>query len=272
MSKRRVNYKKKLSTSKLEMDLDLDIFEQPKMTISPKLFMTKREFLAQNIVPACPVVPPKLRRCYGRCALNTEPIHGQAKLLSFSSESGAKLSSWYRRDLKETYFDQVFYRKLKMGEGSFGSVYKAICRDDDDLYAIKHFNSNHARSSKYIEVENMEKIGFHPNLLNFFMAWEEGENVYIKMEYCQMSLAQYSKINHNIHENQLHEILHDVIQGLVYIHSQNYVHLDVKPDNILIDRGHYKLGILGYSTVLNRPTEANVCHRKEIQNIWHLKS
>lgn len=139
----------------------------------------------------------------------------------------------------------MFYRKLKIGEGSFGCVYKALCRDDDKLYAIKHFNANHPKSSKYIEVENMSKVGTHQNILRFYMAWEEGENVYIKMECCQMSLAQYSKINHNIQEIQLHEILHDVTQGLAYLHSRNFVHSDVKPDNILIDHGRYKLGDFG---------------------------
>ncbi|KAK9890080.1 hypothetical protein WA026_008892 [Henosepilachna vigintioctopunctata] len=244
MSKRKGNYQKKRSTTKLKMDLDLDIFKPPKMTISPNNFITKRELATQNIVPACPIVPPKLRRCHGRCAINIKPSYGQAKLLTISSSS-EDLSSLYGRDLEESYFDQVFYRKFKMGEGSFGCVYKAICRDDEKLYAIKHFNSNHPKSSKYLEVENMEKLGSHRNILKLFMAWEEGENVYIKMECCQMSLAQYSKLNHNIPESQLHEILYDVIQGLSYIHLKNYIHLDVKPDNILMEKGHYKLGDFG---------------------------
>ncbi|XP_044765964.1 membrane-associated tyrosine- and threonine-specific cdc2-inhibitory kinase wee-1.3 [Coccinella septempunctata] len=243
MSKRRSSYKKKRNISKLNLDMDSNIFERL-AKIPPQHFTTKKDFLSQNIVPACPIVPPKLRRCYGKCSLLTE-TYGEAQLLKFDPDNQAQLSSWYRRDVQETYFDQVYYRKLKIGEGSFGSVYKAICRDDDKLYAIKHFNGNHPKSSKYIEVENMGKVGIHENILRFFMAWEEGENVYIKMECCQMSLAQYSKINHNIHEDQLHEILHDVIQGLVYLHSKNFVHLDVKPDNILIDRGHYKLGDFG---------------------------
>ncbi|XP_045481748.1 membrane-associated tyrosine- and threonine-specific cdc2-inhibitory kinase wee-1.3-like isoform X2 [Harmonia axyridis] len=240
--RRSSNKKKRNNSSKLDLNMDSNIFERL-AKISPQHFTTKKDFLSQNIVPACPIVPPKLKRCYGKCSLVTETF-GEAKVLNFECDD-EELSSWYRRDVQDTYFDQVFYRKLKIGEGSFGSVYKAICRDDNKLYAIKHFNGNHPKSSKYIEVENMRKVGLHQNILRFYMAWEEGENVYIKMECCQMSLAQYSKINHDIEEDQLHEILHDVIQGLVYLHSRNFVHLDVKPDNILLDRGHYKLADFG---------------------------
>ena len=44
------------------------------------------------------------------------------------------------------------------------------------------------------------------------------------------------------------QALRQMLDGLSYIHAQKFVHRDIKPNNILIDRiGHLKIADFGFS-------------------------
>jgi Serine/threonine protein kinase len=49
------------------------------------------------------------------------------------------------------------------------------------------------------------------------------------MEYCPLSLKQEKKLKGGYTEAELKRILRDICIGLKYIHSQQVVHLDIKP-------------------------------------------
>ena len=50
------------------------------------------------------------------------------------------------------------------------------------------------RKKKLVEVEKHEKLPYHPNCLRFDRAWEERHRLYIQMELCLMTLAEYADL------------------------------------------------------------------------------
>jgi serine/threonine protein kinase len=77
--------------------------------------------------------------------------------------------------------------------------------------------------------------------------------LYIQMELCQTSLRQLLNAGSGwtVDSEKIRRYLHDVSEGLSYIHSKHYIHRDMKPDNIFIvdNLGSFvaKLGDFGLS-------------------------
>ncbi|KAI9080351.1 hypothetical protein K1719_037745 [Acacia pycnantha] len=71
------------------------------------------------------------------------------------------------------------------------------------------------------------------------------------MELCDHSLS-ISKANTMFTEGQVLEVLHHVAKALLFIHERGIAHLDVKPDNIYVKNGFYKLGDFGCATLIDK--------------------
>ncbi|XP_018332374.1 membrane-associated tyrosine- and threonine-specific cdc2-inhibitory kinase [Agrilus planipennis] len=212
--------------------------------------LTKKELELRNTCsgPVCPPVPMKLRRSNGKELFN---FHDYAVPVYFQKE--IPLSAIYKKELKLTYMEQVFENQVKVGEGSFGNVYRARSKEDNEYYAIKVAKNNHTSySEKFGEVLRLEKIEEHERCVKYFLAWEEQGHLYIQLELCMTSLDKYAQQNHYIPEQQMWDILIDILEALKHLHNRNLIHLDIKPENIMItSEGIYKLGDFGLLLDLN---------------------
>ncbi|CAG9855478.1 unnamed protein product [Phyllotreta striolata] len=206
---------------------------------------TKKE-LAQRRVRPCPPVPIKVFR---RTLLSSNGVCDKPKPIYFNKT--VELSPNYNPNLETSYFEQLYPKHALIGEGSFGKVYRARGTYDNRQYAIKKLKSIVSVHDRYAEIKNNEKIGFHPNCVQFYMAWEEGCELFMLLEACQMSLSDYANKNNNIPEELLWDVLYDMCQALKYLHSKHFLHLDVKPGNIMMKNGHYKLADFGVLVDLN---------------------
>uniref|UniRef100_A0A1B6EAI1 Protein kinase domain-containing protein n=1 Tax=Clastoptera arizonana TaxID=38151 RepID=A0A1B6EAI1_9HEMI len=147
------------------------------------------------------------------------------------------------------YFKEGFKVINDLGEGSFGKVYKAFSLEDNKTYAVKvekrKLRGESIRLSKRDEVLFYDRVSNHPNIVKLFFAWEENETVHMQLELCDTNLQVMSRII-DISECYVWSVLVDITNALNYIHSFNYVHLDVKLDNILVGYdGRFKLGDFG---------------------------
>ena len=87
----------------------------------------------------------------------------------------------------------------------------------------------------------------HANLLkpNHMGTWQN--QPYLIMEYC--SRSSITKQVGKMSEQEVWKVLHDVAAGLAYLHENEIVHQDIKPDNILLDdNGNYRITDFGIST------------------------
>ncbi|CAF0897874.1 unnamed protein product [Adineta steineri] len=159
--------------------------------------------------------------------------------VSVSTDSyGVVLESpFYTKSNTSTYWDQCFEHVECIGRGSFAEVYKVRNKDDNQLYAIKRsltkFRGKSDRDQKLKEVRFHEALATHSNILKIIRAWEERERLYIQTELCESNLLEYAR-EHSMNQSMIWHLLYQISQALDFLHSLYYVHMDVKPENILI--------------------------------------
>ncbi|XP_064384490.1 membrane-associated tyrosine- and threonine-specific cdc2-inhibitory kinase-like [Halichondria panicea] len=180
-------------------------------------------------------------------------------LVSFKSErKSTELSSpYYNSHLSVSYFEQCFEVLDKLGQGSFGEVFKVRSHEDGKLYAVKksrqRFRGQWDRRQKLREVEKHENLPPQRNCVRFHKAWEERDCLYIQTELCSESLSEYADHRGRVPERRVWAILVDLLRGLKHLHDNNLCHFDIKPANIFLggDGSTCKLGDFGLCVTMD---------------------
>lgn len=180
-------------------------------------------------------------------------------LSSATGQQSASLlhNSVYRQERPESYFEQCFDVLARIGEGSFGEVFKVRSKEDGRLYAIKKskqlYRGETARQECINEVRHHEKFSEHEHCITLHKAWEQNDLLYMQLELCQSNLEMFAMENDNLPEARVWDILVDLLLGLKGLHDQNLIHLDIKLENIMISQDSVcKLGDFGLVMDLNQ--------------------
>uniref|UniRef100_A0A0K0CY09 Membrane-associated tyrosine- and threonine-specific cdc2-inhibitory kinase wee-1.3 n=1 Tax=Angiostrongylus cantonensis TaxID=6313 RepID=A0A0K0CY09_ANGCA len=156
----------------------------------------------------------------------------------------------YNSKVAIPYFEQCYTIEKKLGQGSFGEAYAVYCKEDGRRYAVKRaleaFRSSADRALKLREVQKHELLPKHINLVRFYKAWEENGRLYILTELCERSLLDYCTELHTIPEKEIWNIFIDILMAVDHLHSNDLLHVDIKPENIFLTRDKVcKLGDFG---------------------------
>jgi len=89
------------------------------------------------------------------------------------------------------------------------------------------------------EARNLAKFRNHPNIVSVNRVFQENGTAYFVMEYAEgESLEQHiQKMSEPIKEEELLRIFHPMLEALKVLHTENLIHRDIAPDNILLVRG-----------------------------------
>jgi serine/threonine protein kinase len=149
-----------------------------------------------------------------------------------------------------------------LGEGASCSVLLARHKISYKLYALKMIGKQRILASqKRIERVKQEKLvlqgcGDHPFIVSCYGATETEDHLVLVLELCAggelfFHLLRLGKFTEEATKFYACEIL----LGLEYMHSKNYVFRDCKAENILLDeKGHIRLADFGLSKQLPPPT------------------
>ncbi|KAK4492577.1 hypothetical protein RD792_003392 [Penstemon davidsonii] len=236
-----------------ELELANDTFGTYERKTEKSVEMKKNQsYVSQSAVALrCRVMPPPcLKNPYLKDAteFDADPFGNQrSKCAGFSPAGiGGEGLSRYRTD---------FHEIEKIGNGNFSHVFKALKRIDGCMYAVKHsmrqLHQDTERRKALMEVQALAALGTHENIVGYYSSWFENEQLYIQLELCDHSLSM-NKPPKLSTEGEALKAMHQIAKALQFIHERGIAHLDVKPENIYVKSGVYKLGDFGCATLLNK--------------------
>ncbi|MEZ0347179.1 MAG: serine/threonine-protein kinase [Thermus sp.] len=85
----------------------------------------------------------------------------------------------------------------------------------------------------------------HPHLVRGLAGVPLGEEAFLALEYLEESTLEERLHRGPLPREEAVRALLEVGEALLYLHEKGFLHQDVKPSNVFIDGGHYKLGDLG---------------------------
>ena len=131
--------------------------------------------------------------------------------------------------------------KNTIGKGTFGKVKLAVYKQTNQNRAIKILNKKQIETKKEMHLVKRElnalKLLSHPNLVHVNQIFQDSQNYYIDMEYCENGeLFDYIVKKHQLTENESAIFFYQLINAVEYIHKNNIAHRDLKPENLLLTK------------------------------------
>jgi len=134
--------------------------------------------------------------------------------------------------------NKVFFQKYrtikKLGEGSFGKVYKA--EYNKMYYAMKFENKSRSQSLLESEATIMNYLR-GPNIPNIESFGTSGEYNILIMQLMDKSLEDLINIHKNFSVKTVCLLAFQMMNILQSIHDKHIIHRDIKPDNFVMGNG-----------------------------------
>ncbi|CAD8196732.1 unnamed protein product [Paramecium octaurelia] len=144
------------------------------------------------------------------------------------------------------------YTRDLLGEGSFGSVYRGISGNSYvaiKILNLKLYNNPTYRQALKNEIVLMMELQ-NPNVVRILDALcdKQDNELFLIIEYCEggdLRRLLSHQPNQRFQESAAIAIISQTIQGLTELLHKNYMHRDIKPDNILLKQNTYKVADFG---------------------------
>ncbi|KAF8914633.1 kinase-like domain-containing protein [Mucidula mucida] len=196
------------------------------------------------------------RRLQGDVLMSEERKQRQLQQL------GKKESTFLR--LRRTRLGLDDFRTVKViGKGAFGEVRLVQKTDTGKIYAMKTLKKDemlkkdqlaHVRAERDVLAESNS-----PWVVQLFYSFQDPSYLYLIMEFLpggdlMTMLIKYDTFSEDVTRFYMAEC----VLAIEAVHKLGFIHRDIKPDNILIDKdGHVKLSDFGLSTGFHKQHDSS---------------
>ncbi|CRL04166.1 CLUMA_CG017277, isoform A [Clunio marinus] len=171
-------------------------------------------------------------------------------------------------NIKQLRLTRDDFEILKViGRGAFGIVCVVRMVITNKVYAMKILNKwemlKRAETACFREERDVLVFGNRQFITNLHFAFQDDSNLYLVMDYyCGGDLLTLlSKFECRLPEEMTKFYIAEMIIAISSVHNLNYIHRDIKPDNIVLDaNGHIRLADFGSCLKLgpNGKVQSNV--------------
>ena len=142
-----------------------------------------------------------------------------------------------------------------VGEGAYGIVYKCKNKETGKYVAIKRFkevDDDLVKKTMKRELKMLQKL-HHPNVVDFQEAYKRKGNLYLVFEFVEKNLLELLQEHpQGLEPNLIRHLIYQLCKAIKYMHDQNIIHRDVKPENLLItDNMELKLCDFGFARLIS---------------------
>uniref|UniRef100_A0A6M2DJT1 non-specific serine/threonine protein kinase n=1 Tax=Xenopsylla cheopis TaxID=163159 RepID=A0A6M2DJT1_XENCH len=217
---------------------------------SPQAFKFFMEQHVENILKSYK------QRLFRRMQLEKEmtkiglSVEAQCQMRKMLSQ---KESNYIR--LKRAKMDKSMFTKIKhIGVGAFGEVTLVRKIDTNQLYAMKTLRKADVLKRNQVAHVKAERdiLAEADNewVVKLYYSFQDKDNLYFVMDYIPGGDLMSLLIKLQIFEEPLARFyIAELTCAVESVHKMGFIHRDIKPDNILIDRdGHIKLTDFGLCT------------------------
>ena len=178
--------------------------------------------------------------------LNPDCLKQNAREIKFCQKCGSKLLLAER------------YRALRiLGQGGFGRTFLAIdeYKPSQPPCVIKQFlpqaqgTNNVEKASELFgqEAVRLDELGKHLQIPELMAYFTQDERQYLVQEFIDgQNLAEELAENGAFNEQQVRDLLIDLLSVLQFVHSNNVIHRDIKPKNIIRRKTDNKLVLVDF--------------------------
>lgn len=164
-----------------------------------------------------------------------------------------------------------FVKIEKIGEGTYGVVYKARDKLTGKLVALKKIRleteSEGVPSTAIREISLLRELA-HPNIVQLFDVVDGDKHLYLVFEFLQQDLKKLlDSVKGGLDQALVKSYLYQLLKAISFCHLRCILHRDLKPQNLLIDReGHIKLADFGLARTFAVPVRT---YTHEIVTLWY---
>lgn len=154
--------------------------------------------------------------------------------------------------------DHYYLQKVKLGQGSFGTVWRAVDRKTGkETVAIKQIDKS-AMPKRGVKRQDIERevsvmqACNHENVTRLLNHFEDDRSIYLALEYCDGGdfgdkVKEKAK---TLTEKEAVDWMWQISSAILVLHSQDICHRDIKPDNFMVAGETVKLSDFGLAMFL----------------------
>jgi len=168
--------------------------------------------------------------------------------------------------------ESKYTRTTKLGEGTYGVVYRAKDQKGQEIYALKKIRLQAEEegipSTAIREISLLKELN-HVNIVKLYEVLHSPKKLTLVFEYVEQDLKKIMDAadGKGLEMNLVKSFLYQLLRGVDYIHKSKVLHRDLKPQNLLINKDNImKIGDFGLARGYGIPVK-NYTH--EVVTLWY---
>ncbi|OXB34552.1 cyclin-dependent kinase 1 [Cryptococcus neoformans] len=167
------------------------------------------------------------------------------------------------------------YQKIeKVGEGTYGVVYKAKDINTGNIVALKKIRleaeDEGVPSTSIREISLLKELSKDDNIVKLLDIVHSEAKLYLVFEFLDMDLKKYMDTigeKDGLGPDMVKKFSYQLVKGLYYCHGHRILHRDLKPQNLLINKsGDLKIGDFGLARAFGIPLRT---YTHEVVTLWY---